>query len=94
MVAHLEERVEFLFVYYNLLENGLLEQNRNYFVVLTEKGFEYINSDSPDEFNVYFEYLKPQSKTKDELFANFWHSCMSESICVGCGEVENNPMIS
>ena len=77
-----KERIEFLFVYYNLLGNGLLEQNRNYFVVLTDKGFEYINSDSPDKLNVYFGYLKSLSKTKDELFANLWHVIGQQDKCL------------
>lgn len=77
-----KERVEFLFVYYNLLENGLLEQDSNYFVVLTEKGFEHLNSDSPDKLNVYFEYLKPLSKTNDELFANLWHIIGQKDKCL------------
>lgn len=77
-----KERMEFLFVYYNLLENGLLEQDRNYFVVLTDKGFEYINSDSPDKLNVYFGYLKSLSKTKDELFANLWHVIGQQDRCL------------
>ena len=77
-----KERIEFLFVYYNLLENGLLEQDRNYFVALTDKGFEYINSDSPDKLNVYFEYLKPLSKTKDEMFANLWHIVGQKDKCL------------
>lgn len=74
--------MEFLFVYYNLLENGLLEQDSNCFVVLTDKGFEYINSDSPDKLNVYFEYLKPLSKTNDELFANLWHIIGQKDKCL------------
>lgn len=77
-----KERIEYLFVYYNLLGNGLLEQNRNYFVVLTDKGFEYINSDSPDKLNVYFGYLKSLSKTKDELFANLWHVIGQQDKCL------------
>lgn len=77
-----KDRIEFLFVYYNLLENGLLEQDRNYFVALTDKGFEYINSDSPDKLNVYFEYLKPLSKTKDEMFANLWHIVGQKDKCL------------
>lgn len=77
-----KERMEFFFVYYNLLENGLLEQDSNYFVVLTEKGFEHLNSDSPDKLNVYFEYLKPLSKTNDELFANLWHIIGQKDKCL------------
>lgn len=48
-----KERLEFLFVYYNLLENGLLVQKENYFVILTEKGFEFINSDYSNHLCIY-----------------------------------------
>lgn len=77
-----KERIEFLFVYCNLLQNGLLEQDGNYFVVLSDKGFEYINSDSPNKLNVYFENLKPLSKTNDELFANLWHIIGQQDKCL------------
>jgi len=68
-----KERFEYLFVYYNLLENGLLDQKENYFVVLTDKGFEYINSDDSTQLDIYFEFIKRLSKNRDEVFANLWH---------------------
>lgn len=77
-----KERLEFLFVYYTLLENELLYQDDRLVVVLTEKGFEYINSDTPQKLYVNFEYLKPLSKTKDEIFANLWHIIGQKDKCL------------
>lgn len=77
-----KERLEFLFVYYMLLENKLLYQDDRLFVVLTEKGFEFMNSDSPSNLYVNFEYLKPLSKTKDEIFANLWHIIGQKDKCL------------
>lgn len=77
-----KERFEYLFVYYNLLENGFLAQNNTFFVTLTEKGFVFINSDEPIELNVSFEYVKILSKTKDEMFANLWHIIGQKDKCL------------
>ena len=77
-----KERLEFLFVYYNLLENGLLAQKENYFVILTEKGFEFINSDYSNHLCIYFEFVKPLSKDKDEMFANLWHLIGQKDKCL------------
>lgn len=77
-----KERLEYLFVYYNLLENGLLKQDNRYFVTLTDKGFEYLNSDSPSKLYIYFEFLKPLSKNRDEMFANLWHIIGQQDKCL------------
>ena len=77
-----KERLEFLFVYYNLLENELLKQDDRYFVTLTEKGFEFINSDEPNKLEIYFEFVKPLSKGKDEMFANLWHLIGQKEKCL------------
>lgn len=77
-----KERFEFLFVYYNLLENSLLEQKENLFVVLTEKGFEFINSDEQNKLDIYFEFVKPMSKSRDEIFANLWHLIGQKDKCL------------
>lgn len=77
-----KERLEYLFVYYNLLENSLLEQKDNYFVTLTDKGFEYINSDERGKIDIYFEFVKPLSKDRDEMFANLWHLIGKKDNCL------------
>ena len=77
-----KERIEFLFVYYNILENGFLEQKENMFVVLTEKGFEFLNSDESDKLEIYFEYVKYLSKSREEMFANLWHLIGKKEQCL------------
>lgn len=77
-----KERLEFLFVYNNLLENDLLKQDDSYFVTLTEKGFEFINSDDPNKLVIFFEIVKPLSKGRNEMFANLWHLIGQKDKCL------------
>lgn len=77
-----KERIEYLFVFYNLLENELLVQKENYFVVLTDKGFDYINSDDSNQLDIYFEFIKHLSKSRDEMFANLWHLIGQKDKCL------------
>lgn len=77
-----KERFEYLFVFYNILENGLLLQKENYFVLLTDKGFEFINSGDSDKFDIYFEFVKQLSKSREEMFANLWHLVGQKDKCL------------
>lgn len=78
-----KERLEFLFVYYNLLENSILAQDDNLFVSLTEKGFDFINGEESQNLHIYFESLKPLSNDrKDEIFANLWHIVGKKETCL------------
>ena len=53
-----------------------------YFVTLTEKGFEFINSDEPNKLEIFFEFVKPLSKSRDEMFANLWHLIGQKDKCL------------
>ena len=77
-----KERLEFLFVYYNILENGLLSQDQSCFVSLTDKGFIFINSDESNGLEIYFDFVKPLSKNRDEAFANLWHIIGKKEECL------------
>lgn len=78
-----KDRLEFLFVYYNLIENEILDQDDRHFVSLTEKGFEFINSDEQTPLSIYFEIVKLLSRdTKEELFANLWHIIGQDGKCL------------
>ena len=77
---------DFLFVYFQLLGNDILDSSYNDFIKLTQKGFEILSSGDPIELPIYFEYLSAFNQgllnNTEVVFPQLWQIIGVESECL------------
>lgn len=77
---------DFLFVYFQLLGNDILDSSDNDFIKLTQKGFEILSSGDPIELPIRFEYLSAFNQgllnNTEVVFPQLWQIIGVESECL------------
>ena len=77
---------DFLFVYFQLLGNDILDSKENDFVTLTHNGYETLNSGESIELSIHFEYISVFNQgllnNPEKVFPQLWQIIGVESECL------------
>ena len=77
---------DFLFVYFQLLGNDILDGTDNGFIKLTQTGFETLNSGEVLELPIHFDYLSVFNQgllnNPEKVFPQLWQIIGVESECL------------